>query len=76
MARGTDSSHVQVDAQARDAGAFGGVCGSRGQRRQALLRLRQRAGEELAFGPIQLQREDKFVPAFPTIFGQQSSYRR
>src|SRR6202011_2087 len=41
------------------------------QRRQALLRFRQRGGEELAFGPVQLQRKGELVPALPRVFRQQ-----
>ena len=41
------------------------------QRRQALLRVRQLAGQELAFGPVQLQREGELVPALPAVLRQQ-----
>ena len=56
---------VQIRPQAGDAGAFECRCGAGRQRRQALLRFRQRAGQELTFGPIQLQREGELVPALP-----------
>ena len=62
---------VQIHAQARDRGAFHRIGGAGRQRRQALLRFRQLAGEELAFGPIQFEREDELVPAFPAILRQQ-----
>ena len=39
--------------------------------RQALLRVRQLAGQELAFGPVQLQREGELVPALPAILRQE-----
>ena len=48
---------VQIHAQARDRGSLHRICGAGRQRCQALLRVRQRAGQELAFGPVQLQRE-------------------
>ena len=56
---------VQIHAQARDRGAFQRISGARRQCRQALLRLRQRAGEELALGAVELQRVGKLVPALP-----------
>ena len=56
---------VQIRAQAGDGGAFDRRCGAGRKRRQALLRFRQRAGQELAFGPVQLQREGELVPALP-----------
>ena len=62
---------VQIRPQAGDAGAFECRCGAGRQRRQALLRFRQRAGQELAFGPVQLQREGELVPALPRVFRQQ-----
>ena len=62
---------VQIHAQARDGRSFDRICGAGRQRCQALLRVRQRAGQELAFGPVQLQREGELVPALPAIFRQQ-----
>ncbi len=67
--------HVQINAQARDRGAFHGICGAGRQRRQALLRFRQRAGEELALGPVELQREAELVTALPRILRQQGRTR-
>ena len=57
--------HVQIHAQARDRRAFDSRGRAGRQRRQALLCLRQCAGEELAFGTIQLERESQLVPALP-----------
>src|SRR5882757_10697328 len=62
---------VQIYAQARDRGSFDRICGAGRQRGQTLLRLRQRAGEELAFAPVQLQRKGELVPALPRVFRQQ-----
>src|SRR4051812_3798585 len=62
---------VQIHAQARDRGSFNRTSRTGRQRRQALLRVRQRAGEELAFAPMQLQRKGKLVPALPRVFRQQ-----
>ena len=67
---------VQIHAQARDRGSFHRICGAGRQRRQALLRLRQRAGEELAFGPVQLQRKGELVPALPSCLPATGPHRR
>ena len=62
---------VQIHAQACDGGLLDRICGAARQRRQALLRCRQRAGQELAFGPVQLEREGELVPALPAVVRQQ-----
>ena len=56
---------VQINAQARDGSPLHGIGGAGRQRRQALLRGDQIAGEELAFAPVQLQREGQFAPVLP-----------
>ena len=63
--------HVKVDPQARDARSIDRICGAGRQRRQALFRVRERAGQELAFGAMQLQREGELAPALPAIVRQQ-----
>jgi len=62
--------HVQIHAQARDGRSLDRICGVSRKRFQALLRFRQRTGQELAFGPIQLQREGELVPPLPRVFRQ------
>ena len=63
--------HVQIHAQARDGRSLDRICGASRKRFQALLRFRQRTGQELAFGPMQLQREGELAPALPAILRQQ-----
>ena len=62
---------VQIHAQACDGRSLDRICGASRKRCQALLRCRQRAGQELAFGPVQLQREGELVPALPAVVRQQ-----
>ncbi len=62
---------VQIYAQARDRGSLDRICGAGRQRRQALLRFRQRDSKELAFGPLQFQRKGELVPVLPRVFRQQ-----
>ena len=62
---------VQIHAQARDGRSLDRVAARADKRVQALLRRRQRAGQELAFGPVQLQREGELVPALPAVLRQQ-----
>src|SRR5262252_8453217 len=38
---------------------------------QALVSLRQRARQELAFGPVQLEREGECAASFPAVLRQQ-----
>jgi len=57
--------HVQIHAQARDGGAFQRICGAGWQCRKRCS-APERAGEELAFGPVQLERKGELVPATPT----------
>ncbi len=54
-----------------DGGQVGEVRGAACELGEALLRRRQRAGQELAFGPVQLEREGELVPALPRIVRQQ-----
>ena len=63
--------HVKIHLQARDAGSLDRRCGTGRQQRKALLGVRQRTGQELAFGPMQFQREEEFAPALPAILSQQ-----
>ena len=63
--------HIQIHAQRRDGRSLDRICGVSRKRFQALLRFRQRTGQELAFGPIQFQREGEFAPAHPAILRQQ-----
>ncbi len=70
-ARVLTEGRVQVDAQAHNGRSFHRTCGAGRKHIQPLLRFRQRAGEELAFGPVQLQREDELVSALPAILRQQ-----
>ena len=51
------------------------LAGTACQAREARLRLRRGAGEELAFGPVQLKREGELVPALPRVARQQSRTR-
>src|SRR5215470_18926345 len=62
---------VELHAQAGDVGAFDRGYDAGRQRYQALLRCRQRTGEELAFSPVQLQRKEQLVPALPRVVRQQ-----
>src|ERR1700745_4438355 len=62
---------VQIHAQTCDSGALDRVLDPHGQCREPLLGSAELAREELAFGPIQLEREDEFVPSLPTILRQQ-----
>ena len=64
-------SGVQIRAQACHSRSIHCVCGAGCQCCQALLSFRPRAGEELAFGAVQLQREGELVPALPGVLRQQ-----
>ena len=59
--------HEEVHPQPGDGGQVGEADGAACQFGEARLRLRQRAGQELAFGPVQLQREGELMPALPAI---------
>ena len=41
------------------------------ERRQSFLRLRQLAGQEFAFRPVELQRKGQLMPPLPAILRQQ-----
>ena len=43
---------------------------------QALFRLRERAGQKLAFGPVQFQLKDKVTPTVPGVLLQESGSGR
>src|SRR5262252_7245823 len=64
-------SHVQIHAQTRDGRSLDRICGVSRKRSQALLCFRQRTSQELAFGPIQFQREGELAPAHPAMLRQQ-----
>ena len=72
---GSTDTHGKVHPQSGDAGQVGEARGTASQVREAGLRLRRRASEELAFSPLQLEREGEVVPALPGVFRQQSSSR-
>ena len=44
-----------------------GVAGAIRQLGEARFRLRQRAGQELAFSPMQLERESEIVTVLPRV---------
>src|SRR5262249_29734597 len=69
--RALSECRVELRAQAGDVGAFDRGGDVRRQRYQALLCCRQRTGEELAFGPVQLERKEQLVPALPRVFRQE-----
>ena len=64
-------SHEEVHPQPGDGGQVGEADSAACQFGEARLRLRQRAGQELAFRPVQLQREGELMPALPAIRRQQ-----
>ena len=57
--------HEEVHPQPGDGGQVREAGGAACQFGEARLRFRQRAREELAFGPLQLEREGELVPALP-----------
>lgn len=57
--------------QERDRRAFDDIGCAVGQRSQTLICGRQFAGQELTFGPFQIQREDQVMPALPAIVVQE-----
>ena len=63
--------HAHIYVQARDRRSLDGIGCAVRQRSQALIGGRQLAGQELAFGPLQLQGEDQVVPALPAIVAQE-----
>src|ERR1700692_1884501 len=71
-ARVLTEGRVQIAAQEHNGRSFQRSGGAGRKRSQPLFRFHELAGEELAFGPIQLEREDEVVPAFPAILFQQS----
>src|ERR1700731_813573 len=62
---------IHIHPQARDRRSFDGVRSAGRKHSQTLLRGCQRAGQELAFSPVQLQREGELVPTLPTVVPQQ-----
>src|SRR5271170_3574254 len=70
-AAGLSEGYVQINAQAGDGRLLDRLRSVGRQRRQALLRLRQCAGQELAFRPVQLEREGQLMPPLPAILRQQ-----
>ena len=62
---------VDIDAQARNDGLLDRRRGALRQRRQSLLGDRQPAGQEFAFGPVELEGKDQVAPALPAILRQQ-----
>src|SRR5690242_13991240 len=63
--------HVQIYAQGGYLRSFERIRGERRKRLQALLGLRQHAGQELAFTSMQLQRKRKFALMMPAVLRQQ-----
>ena len=63
--------HKQVDPQPSDGSQVREARGPACQFGQARFGFHQRAGEELAFRPLQLEREGQLVPALPRIARQQ-----
>ena len=66
---------VQIQPQAGDGRLIDGRDGAGGEHRQARLRGRQCAGQELAFGPLQLQREHDRRRSLPAILRQRAHRR-
>ena len=62
---------VDIDVQARHDGMFDRCRGALRKRRQSLLRDLHLTGQELAFGPVQVQRKSQLMPALPAILRQQ-----
>ena len=63
--------HEEIHLQPSDGGQVGEADGAACQFGEARLGFRQRASEELAFGPVQLEREGELVPALPGVVRQQ-----
>ena len=61
---------VQIHLQARYLRPFDGVSSALRKYRQARFRIRLRAGQKLTFGEIELQIEDKVMPAVPCVVRQ------
>ena len=62
---------VQVNAQAGDGRLIDSIGSAGGKHGQARLRGRRFASQELAFGPVQFERENELRPALPTVVWQQ-----
>ena len=61
----------EVHPQPGDGSQVGEARGAACEFGEARLRFRQRAGQELAFGPLQLEREGELGPALPRVVRQQ-----
>ncbi len=62
----------ELHPQAGDSGQMGETFGPARQPQEPLFGRRQLAGQELAFGLVQLQREGELVPALPRVVAQKS----
>ena len=67
---------VEVDAQAGDGRQLDGARRAVRQFGEARFRCRQRAGQELAFGPVDLERESELMAPLPRVLRQQGARRR
>ena len=59
--------HEEIDLQPGEGRQLGVAGGAVRQFGEARFRFRQRAGEELAFGPIELERESEIMAPFPRV---------
>ncbi len=62
---------VEFRLQTRDSGTVDEIPGATRQHRQPFFRRREIAGQELALGPLELERERERVPLLPTVLCQQ-----
>src|SRR6516162_2159355 len=62
---------IEFHAQASDGGTVDHVPGPARQQRQLFFRRQEIAGQKLALGPLELQREGERVPLLPTVLWQQ-----
>ena len=62
---------VQVDPQAGDRRSIDSISRTRRKHRQARLRRRLFACQELAFSPVQFEREHQIRPVLPPVVRQQ-----